>query len=58
LPTTGLVGGCGIGLSLLLDAIAEVSPAPASSHAVIRGDAKHRTRNLEIPGLVLWTIPE
>jgi hypothetical protein len=25
------VGGCGIGLSLLLDAIAEVSPAPASS---------------------------
>jgi hypothetical protein len=23
-----------------------------------RGDAKHRTRNLEIPGLVLRTIPE
>jgi hypothetical protein len=26
--------------------------------AVIPGDAKHRTRNLEIPGLVLRTIPE
>jgi hypothetical protein len=23
-----------------------------------RGDAKHRTRNLEIPGLALRTIPE
>jgi len=23
-----------------------------------RGDAKHRTRNVEIPGLVLRTIPE
>jgi hypothetical protein len=23
-----------------------------------RGDAKHRTRNLEIPDLVLRTIPE
>jgi hypothetical protein len=23
-----------------------------------RGDAKHRARNLEIPGLVLRTIPE
>jgi len=23
-----------------------------------RGDAKHRTRNLQIPGLVLPTIPE
>src|SRR5882724_3463015 len=26
LPTTGLVGGCGIGLSLLLDAIVGLSP--------------------------------
>jgi len=26
--------------------------------AVFPGDAKHRTRNLEIPGLVLRTIPE
>jgi len=26
--------------------------------ASFRGDAKHRTRNLEIPGLVLRTIPE
>jgi len=25
---------------------------------VIPGDAKHRTRNLEIPSLVLRTIPE
>ncbi len=25
---------------------------------LFRGDAKHRTRNLEIPGLVLRTIPE
>jgi hypothetical protein len=25
---------------------------------VIPGHAKHRTRNLEIPGLVLRTIPE
>jgi len=30
-------------------------PAPPLS---FRGDAKHRTRNLEIPGLVLRTIPE
>jgi len=30
-------------------------PLPQSS---FRGDAKHRTRNLEIPGLVLRTIPE
>ena len=29
-------------------------PGPPS----FRGDAKHRTRNLEIPGLVLRTIPE
>src|SRR5665213_31367 len=27
LPTTGLVGGCGIGLSLLVEAIWELSPA-------------------------------
>jgi hypothetical protein len=29
-----------------------------ASKTVIPGDAKHRTRNLEIPGLVLRTIPE
>jgi hypothetical protein len=29
-----------------------------SDGASFRGDAKHRTRNLEIPGLVLRTIPE
>jgi hypothetical protein len=28
------------------------------SHPSFRGDAQHRTRNLEIPGLVLRTIPE
>jgi hypothetical protein len=27
LPTTGFVGGCGIGLSLFVDAIAIMSPA-------------------------------
>jgi len=27
-------------------------------HNVIPGDAKHRTRNLQIPGLVLRTIAE
>src|SRR6267154_1329968 len=31
LPTTGFVGGCGIGLSLLVDAIAVVSPAVSIS---------------------------
>src|SRR6202165_4113722 len=32
LPTTGLVGGCGIGLSLLVDAIARLSPAYFRTH--------------------------
>jgi hypothetical protein len=33
--------------------------ASAATHTPsFRGDAKHRTRNLEIPGLVLRTIPE
>jgi hypothetical protein len=27
-------------------------------YSSFRGDAKHRTRNLEIRGLVLTTIPE
>jgi hypothetical protein len=27
LPTTGFVGGCGIGLNLLTDAISNLSPA-------------------------------
>src|SRR5580704_11236450 len=31
LPTTGLVGGCGIGLSLLVDAIAAIS-LPLNRH--------------------------
>jgi hypothetical protein len=30
----------------------------APIEAVIPGNAKHRTRNLEIPGLVLRTIPD
>src|SRR3954454_3541261 len=50
LPTTGFFGGCGIGFSLLGDAIIEVSPAYFLTLS-FRGDAKHRTRNLEIPGL-------
>jgi hypothetical protein len=32
--------------------------AQRSMGSSVRGDAKHRTRNLEIPGLVLRTIPE
>jgi len=32
--------------------------ACAVSKPSFRSDAKHRTRNLEIPGLVLRTIPE
>jgi hypothetical protein len=36
LPTTGLVGGCGIGLNLLLDAIAEVSPLPHPTAVIAR----------------------
>src|SRR5882762_4304805 len=57
LPTTGFVGGCGIGLNLLLDAIVKVSPALSQLTPSFRGDAKHRTRNLEIPGLVLTHHP-
>jgi hypothetical protein len=34
------------------------SAAKQSSLPSFRGDAKHRTWNLEIPGLVLRTIPE
>jgi hypothetical protein len=30
----------------------------AKEASSFRGDAKHQTRNLEIPGLVLRTIPE
>ena len=36
LPTTGLVGGCGIGLSLLVDAIVKVSPAFAAYAVILR----------------------
>jgi len=39
LPTTGLVGGCGIGLSLFLVAIVgNVSPCPIHRHCEERSD--------------------
>jgi hypothetical protein len=37
---------------------ADVGEWQPSRHAVIPGRALARTRNLEIPGLVLRTIPE
>src|SRR6202040_311067 len=45
LPTTGLVGGCGIGLSLLVDAIAMVFPAlvGAVASTVLASEAKQST---------------
>jgi hypothetical protein len=50
LPTTGLVGGCGIGLSLLTDAIVKVSPASAlevsaGCYPVIASEAKQSRSN-------------
>jgi hypothetical protein len=36
-------------------AMTKTGSRPPSS---FRGDAQHRTRNLDIPGLVLRTIPE
>src|SRR5579862_4107076 len=54
LPTTGLVGGCGIGSSLFFGAIVDVVPP---IHRSFRGDAQHRTRNLELPGSVLSDRP-
>src|SRR3954465_10130315 len=36
LPTTGLVGGCGIGLSLLTDGMFEVSPEGCAPDAAQR----------------------
>jgi len=41
-----------------LSAPAQRAKAEATQTPSFRGDAKHRTRNLEIPGLVLRTIPE
>ena len=38
LPTTGLVGGCGIGLSLFFGAIVDVSPASSVVIASVRSD--------------------
>src|SRR5665647_2064775 len=37
--------------------VSECGRAKAISKASFRGDAKHRTRNLEIPGLVLTHHP-
>src|SRR3954469_1438226 len=50
LPTTGFFGGCGIGFSLLGDAIVEVSPA-LSLH-VIASEAKQSTLALPRHGLL------
>jgi hypothetical protein len=45
LPTTGLVGGRGIGLSRLIDAIATVSPASSDALTVIaRSTATKQSR--------------
>jgi hypothetical protein len=41
-----------------LSAVAQRAKAEATQTPSFRGDAQHRTRNLEIPGLVLRTIPE
>jgi hypothetical protein len=44
-----------------LSAVAQRAKADATEaiwKPSFRGDAKHRTRNFEIPGLVLRTIPE
>src|SRR5271165_1932608 len=38
LPTTGLAGGCGIGLSLFFGAILELSPLPPRRHCEERSD--------------------
>ncbi|MGY4320082.1 enoyl-CoA hydratase/carnithine racemase [Bradyrhizobium sp. JR3.5] len=40
------------------EARAEVCGCGVATAASFRGDVRHRTRNLEIPGLVLRTIPE
>src|SRR4030081_716812 len=37
--------------------VTRISPTALHFCSSFRGDAKHRTRNLEIPGLVLRTIP-
>src|SRR3954467_15879061 len=52
LPTTGLVGGCGIGLSRLVDAIAVVSPCLMSALLSQRSLRANRRRNsaFVIPG--------
>jgi hypothetical protein len=47
----------GEGGNLCLDVIASAAKIQSKTPS-FRGDAKHRTRNLEIPGLVLRTIPE
>ena len=44
-----------VGHGVVVSATCRAAVKPAT---VIPGDAKHRTRNLEIPGLVLRTVPE
>src|SRR5580704_18814007 len=47
LPTTGLVGGCGIGLSLFLEAIAIEFPSPYRRHC----ERSEAIQNLRTEGL-------
>src|SRR3954470_20776509 len=42
LPTTGLAGGCGIGLSLLLDGIVAFGPSPLSFRGAQREPVHNR----------------
>src|SRR4051794_8900188 len=42
LPTTGLAGGCGIGLSLLLDGIVAFGPSPLSFRSAQREPVHNR----------------
>src|SRR6266702_6860953 len=65
LPTTGLVGGCGIGLSLLLDAIVGLSPVPFGHSPSLRG-AKRRSNPYFLRGemdcfaslaMTRWHVP-
>src|SRR6266478_3155027 len=55
LPTTGLVGGCGIGASLFLDAIFEL--VPLSSYVVIASGAKQSISPRRKAGLLRRFAP-
>src|SRR5580704_16010667 len=56
LPTTGLVGGCGIGLSLLVDAIDWWSPAWSSLEAVIPGSRHSGMVRRTRPGISRFRV--